>query len=605
MSDALELLNSMISNSKNQFTENVVFKAPATFEGGVTIIQNDSGAEKLALDLVGRYDLYNAQKFEGQTPLSGTPLDAIKAPHTMQGIDFNADGTKAYITCAAGFSMLEVNLDDGSIVPHMVYNPENPNQVHLPDDVTRVGNTLYYTNLVSFDLVVGNYTRSGGVYKLDISGPNAFVPQKFWNSAEGEAMVNPIEYADGYIYTATTLGFRFNLYHGGSENDPYPHYPQMVYKINATTGELVWKKQYERYINAFDIRDGWIYAGAARGGGKGDTFMSQGDEFAAFSSLRSIALVRISTETGELQELIGFPKMPQSYIVNCKFVHDKLMVSTDKVWCVNYDTFTKNVNTESFRLAYDFAKHEPTIRVRDLFAYFADNTRFAQNNMTILDNAKMHPDGKHFYIVGSESGLMKMRVQEEHIKPVHEFIEIPQALNNDNYVREPYARNVTLYATVGGPTDAEGNLDFAPGTPLEDMVNNSAHIVYPQLNDLKMHLSPSGLLTSEKLVFDPPLDGASQGYPADVEGVQWRGNQITGDTMMYASRELVPLMYLTDGTTADDILAQVIYDVGEPFRRVVARDGKAYYTVAIPSLVNPTTRIMALSYYIGEMPYKY
>jgi len=267
MSDALDLLNSMISNTKNQFNESVVFKAPATFEGGVTIIQNDLNAEKLALDLVGRYDLYNAQKFEGQTPLSGTPLDAIKAPHGIQGMDFSEDGTKAYVTCVQGFSVLEVDLSSGSIIPHMVYNPENPMQVHLPDDIVRVNNTLFYANLVSFDLVVGNYTRTGGVYKLELSGPNAFIPQKFWESDDGESFVNPIAYDDGYIYTATTLGFKFNTYFGGSEDDPYPHYPQMVYKINAVTGELVWKHQYERYINAFDIRDGWIYAGAVRGGG--------------------------------------------------------------------------------------------------------------------------------------------------------------------------------------------------------------------------------------------------------------------------------------------------------------------------------------------------
>ena len=311
---------------------------------------------------MGRYDVYNAQKLPGQTPLAGTPLAAagLSRPHGIQGITFNDTGDKAYVTCAVGFSIIEVDLESGKLTPYMVYNPENPNQVHLPDDITRVGDVLYYTNLVSYNLAIGNYTKAGGVYKLNLSGPNAFVPQKLWMATEGEAFVNPIEYADGYIYTATTLGFRFNEnFEGGSETDPYPHYPQIVFKINASTGELVWKKQYERYIKAFDIRDGWIYAGAARGGGVGDTFSSEGAMYSSFGSLKTIALVRINTETGELQEIIRYPKMQQAYI-----------------------------------------------------------PEFADKNFGILDNAMMHPDGKHFFISGTEAGLLKMKIQEEQIKPV-------------------------------------------------------------------------------------------------------------------------------------------------------------------------------------------
>ena len=140
------------------------------------------------------------------------------------------------------------------------------------------------------------------------------------------------------------------------------------------------------------------------------------------------------------------------------------------------------------------------------------------------------------------------------------------------------------------------------GLTLKEYVDHPLFAIFPQLGDLDINLSADGLLTSGPLTFEPPLDGPSQGYPANISTIQWRGNKITGDTMMYASRELVQLMGLVDGTYVPDTLAEVIWDIGVPFKRTVARDGKAYYVVTVP---NPDGTMLVLAYYIGLVPRRY
>ena len=190
-----------------------------------------------------------------------------------------------------------------------------------------------------------------------------------------------------------------------------PHYPRKIWKLTMT-GEVVWEKEYDLYVNAFDIRDGFIYAPAQDLGGHRDAAWAfQSTEF---------HIVRVNIENGEMEKLVSFPKLPQNaYPVACKFMGNKLFCHTDRIWVFDYDTTLKNINKESMRLAYDFDIHRPQIQMTTFYGYV--NAQYVeadhQQKYTLADNGKAHPDGVHYYISG-QNKLFKMKLRDENRKPV-------------------------------------------------------------------------------------------------------------------------------------------------------------------------------------------
>lgn len=245
----------------------------------------------------------------------------------------------------------------------------------------------------------------GGIYKMETDGAMAGLTTLLWKGENNvDIITNPIAYADGYLYTATSLGLKpytFGLQIGPTNFDN-PAYPRKVYKIDVTTGELVWEKSLDYYLNAFDIRDGYIYAGGSTGGGVTES---------VFTHKGEVALVRVSTETGELETLLVAPELQNAYIAAAKFVGDKLMFLTDKIWSVDYNIWTKNIKPNTLQVAFDFEDPE-MVTVSE---YFIGLVESPTERLSFLDNAVMHPDGKRF-LVSSNTHLFTFRVNKNKTK---------------------------------------------------------------------------------------------------------------------------------------------------------------------------------------------
>ena len=369
-------------------------------------------SNQTCLELVNYIDHVKGQKDAGLEVFNG-----------VQGLDFSEDGKTAYLTCVLHSSIMEVDLETGKTIPHILTDPDNSALLLNPDDIVRVGNKLYFEALVILDTETGGYLNYSAVYSLEIDNNNPWKSVRLWQSKPGEVFVNPIAHADGFLYTATALGIKVNQF-GIATGPPdadgnltlldettTPHYPRKIWKLTMT-GEVVWEKEYDLYVNAFDIRDGFIYAPAQDLGGHRDAAWAfQSTEF---------HIVRVNIENGEMEKLVSFPKLPQNaYPVACKFMGNKLFCHTDRIWVFDYDTTLKNINKESMRLAYDFDIHRPQIQMTTFYAYVNGQYVEAdhQQKYTLADNGKAHPDGVHYYISG-QNKLFKMKLRDENRKPI-------------------------------------------------------------------------------------------------------------------------------------------------------------------------------------------
>lgn len=343
----------------------------------------------------------------------------------VQGIHIQPETPNtAYLASAFNFGLLELDLELGTTVVHPTAN--SMGELLVPDDVTGIGADLYFTSLVNVNpatFFTGQGMCSscrGGVYKVATDGPAAWQPTPVWTGAVGEdILINPIAAdTDGFLYTATSLAGKTNLYgmtFDGALKDDAPgsplHYAPKLFKINpnaAGTAEdpaEVWQVEVEGgyFLNAFDTRDGYLYAGGSKGGSATETPLTfEGGDF---------ALLRIDTATGQqVEQVLSFPQLSSlNYIFHVKFAGDRLYLGMDREWVVDYNPVTQAVEPETLRLAYDFAAHEPQIRVRD--ANDAWWLYGGAEHVTVLDNAVPHPDGKHLVISGSDK-VFTMRLPD-------------------------------------------------------------------------------------------------------------------------------------------------------------------------------------------------
>ena len=362
-----------------------------------------------------------------------------------RGIDFSEDGNTAFIT-AGDLLILDLNTGAREYVGIHAPTGNDGFQVHIIDDVVRVGGDLYMTSVfdvMTFPANGGAGSSRGYIIKMNIASREQSV---FWASEVGEMWVNPIAYADGHLYVASALGYKNEM--AGIVGVPNatitdPEYPRKLWKISVATGQTAWQKEYPVYLNAFTVRDGYLYAGSSTYGGHRATNApgTSADTYPAYQG-EQFELVRVNTDTGVMEPVIAYPFMPMNaYITAVKSRGNKMFIQTDRMWVVDYDEVNKRVVPESMRTAYDFGKLEPAgIRVRSLAMYLNNNDATPQEPQVgryqqsvaytldevrqvtvILDNGEFSVDGKYYYLSG-DSMLFKFKIQSEGSVPAYETV---------------------------------------------------------------------------------------------------------------------------------------------------------------------------------------
>lgn len=313
--------------------------------------------------------------------------------------------------------MYRIDVVTGEIVHFPLrYFDDGKTWIHEPDDVVMVNDTLYYTvfqeGTFNTTSQAVDYTRvRGGIYKVAVTGFNKWIPERVWVGEDGvDVVVNPIATDGQYLYTATGLGWKPGFLTAAD-------YSAKVYKLDFAGNLIKSAAVAEGFLNGFEVRDGYIFSPAGGvGNSHRDTLVTNGPG--------TFSVVKVNTDTLETTEILGFPDLPQGSAPTCvKFMGDTLIVSTDRLWAVNYDSSSQTVDKSTLRVAYDFAVTDRYTgtggRVRDLYTVWKGVEDFVLRGDPTLVGTTQWLDSMvdlgdlGFYVAGTKRGyLFKARAFE-------------------------------------------------------------------------------------------------------------------------------------------------------------------------------------------------